>query len=250
MAAMGQLDCGQCGYLCQSYAEALADGSEASPTLCVPGAKATARMLKQLLAAAPARTLVAPAIGTSGPAKPVSRDVRVRSAAALTRPGSSKDVRHVVIDLAGSGLNYEPGDSIGLATPADPALVQACLTALGATGSEMVAGADGMERDLQETFSSIVDIARPLDRTTDLLAMCAKHPRHAAALRQLSEGADNAEPVDSGFAGFAGGVSIGAASAGRSGGVAAGVAAEVVLDRVLAARHARRSAFVRGRGTR
>lgn len=197
MAAMGQLDCGQCGYLCQSYAEALADGSEASPTLCVPGAKATARMLKQLLAAAPARTLVAPAIGTSGPAKPVSRDVRVRSAAALTRPGSSKDVRHVVIDLAGSGLNYEPGDSIGLATPADPALVQACLTALGATGSEMVAGADGMERDLQETFSSIVDIARPLDRTTDLLAMCAKHPRHAAALRQLSEGADNAEPVDS-----------------------------------------------------
>src|SRR5271155_4039869 len=25
MAAMGQLDCGQCGYLCQSYAEALAE---------------------------------------------------------------------------------------------------------------------------------------------------------------------------------------------------------------------------------
>src|SRR5271157_1174361 len=44
MAAMGQLDCGQCGYLCQSYAEALASGAETSPSLCVPGARATARL--------------------------------------------------------------------------------------------------------------------------------------------------------------------------------------------------------------
>jgi sulfite reductase (NADPH) flavoprotein alpha-component len=151
-------------------------------------------MLKSLLADAP--VTAAPAAAVAGPVKPASRDVLVRSAAALTRPGSSKDVRHVVIDLAGSGLSYEPGDSIGLATPADPALVQACLTALGADGKEMILGADGIERSLQETFLCIVDIARPLDRTTDLLAMSAKHPRHAAALRQLSEGAEGAEPAD------------------------------------------------------
>ena len=30
MSAMGQLDCGQCGYMCQTYAEALADGRESS----------------------------------------------------------------------------------------------------------------------------------------------------------------------------------------------------------------------------
>ena len=53
MAAMAQLDCGQCGYLCQTYAEALAEGRETTTTLCVPGAKPTARMVKQLLAAAP-----------------------------------------------------------------------------------------------------------------------------------------------------------------------------------------------------
>src|SRR5947209_1584669 len=29
MAAMGQLDCGQCGYLCKTYAEAIAGGTEA-----------------------------------------------------------------------------------------------------------------------------------------------------------------------------------------------------------------------------
>jgi sulfite reductase (NADPH) flavoprotein alpha-component len=193
MAAMGQLDCGQCGYLCQSYADALATGTEKSPSLCVPGAKATTRMVKQLLTEAPVQ---APAAVVSGPAKPVSRDVRVRAAIALTAAGSSKDVRHVVIDLAESGLSYEPGDSIGLATPADPALVQACLAALEATGQERVAGPDGVERSLLEIFSTVADIARPLDRTTDLLAMSAKHPRHAAALRLLSEGADNAEPAD------------------------------------------------------
>jgi len=114
----------------------------------------------------------------------------------LTAPGSTKDVRHVVIDLAASGLSYEPGDSIGLAAPADPVLVRSCLAALGATGDEMVTGPDGVERSLKETFSVAVDIARPLDRTTDLLAMSAKHPRHAAALRLLSEGADGAEPAD------------------------------------------------------
>jgi sulfite reductase (NADPH) flavoprotein alpha-component len=193
MAAMGQLDCGQCGYLCETYAEALAEGREASPSLCIPGAKATTRMLKQLLAEAPAAP---PAIAAVLPAKQVGREVRVTSAIPLTAPGSTKDVRHVVIELSGSGLAYEPGDSIGLATPSDPVLVESCLAALGATGDEMIAGPDGIDRSSRELFSNWVDIARPLDRTIDLLAMSAKHPRHAAALRLLGEGADGAEPAD------------------------------------------------------
>src|SRR5437660_6303533 len=48
MAAMGQLDCGQCGYLCQSYAEAIARGEEQQLTRCVPGGKTTSRKLKEL----------------------------------------------------------------------------------------------------------------------------------------------------------------------------------------------------------
>src|ERR1700674_788460 len=51
MAAMGQLDCGQCGYLCRSYAEAIARGEEKSLGKCVPGGKETSRMLKELMAA-------------------------------------------------------------------------------------------------------------------------------------------------------------------------------------------------------
>ena len=53
MAAMGQLDCGQCGYLCKTYAEAIATGAEKDLTRCVPGGKPTAKLLKVLVAEAP-----------------------------------------------------------------------------------------------------------------------------------------------------------------------------------------------------
>ena len=191
MAAMAQLDCGQCGYLCQTYAEALADGSETSASRCVPGGRETARALKRMLPATPAVASIA-----AQPARPAGRPVRVRHAEPLTGPGSDKDVRHVVVDLAGSGLSYEPGDSIGLAAANDPALVEACLGALGASGAEPVPCPGGAIHPLREAFSAHLDIARPLDRTLDLLAMAAKHPNHAAALRRLVDGASDADPAD------------------------------------------------------
>ena len=48
MAAMAQQDCGQCGYNCNDYSDAIASHSEARLNLCVPGGKETARMLKAL----------------------------------------------------------------------------------------------------------------------------------------------------------------------------------------------------------
>ena len=194
MAAMAQLDCGQCGYLCQTYAEALADGRESSASLCVPGARPTTKMLKQLMAAAPAEKAAPPAKVEIE--KPTGLPVTVLSAARLTGVESAKDVRHVVIDLAQSGLVYEPGDSIGLSAPNDPALVEGLLAALGASGHEPVPCPDGQTRPLREAFRAHLDIARPHDRTTDLLAMAAAHPSDAARLRKLSDGDDDAEPAD------------------------------------------------------
>jgi sulfite reductase (NADPH) flavoprotein alpha-component len=194
MAATAQLDCGQCGYLCQSYTEALAEGREANTSLCVPGGKATARLLKQFLTETP--PTAAPVAAAPAVARPAGRAVRVRSAQRLTAAGSAKDVRHVVIDLAGSGLAYTPGDSIGIAAPNDPALVEACIAALRAVGDEPVSCPDGAMRPLREAFTAHLDIARPLDRTTDLMAMVATHPRQAAALRALSDGEAGAEPAD------------------------------------------------------
>jgi sulfite reductase (NADPH) flavoprotein alpha-component len=182
MAAMGQLDCGQCGYMCQTYAAALAEGRESSISLCVPGAKPTQLALKRLIAEAP--TLPA-APATHAPTVPTGRDVRILAVEPLTGPGSSKDVRHVAVDLLDSGLTYTPGDSLSIAVPNDPALVDIILAALG-TNDEAV----------RDALTSDLDIARPLDRTLDLLAGAAVHPKHAAALRALSDGETGAEPAD------------------------------------------------------
>ncbi|MEA2742692.1 MAG: sulfite reductase flavoprotein alpha-component [Acetobacteraceae bacterium] len=192
MAAMAQLDCGQCGYLCQTYAEALAEGHETTTTLCVPGAKPTARMVKQLLATMPA-VVASETAKPRAPAEPEGVPIRVLSSERLTEPESGKDVRHVVIDLAGSGLTYLPGDSINLAVRSDPDLIAATIARLGASGEEPVPCADGRQRTLRDAFAEL-DIARPLDRTFDLLAMAATYPAHATALRKLVDGDDGAEP--------------------------------------------------------
>jgi phosphoheptose isomerase len=48
MAAMAQQDCGQCGYNCQDYSNAIFQRKEERLNLCVPGGKETARILKAL----------------------------------------------------------------------------------------------------------------------------------------------------------------------------------------------------------
>jgi sulfite reductase (NADPH) flavoprotein alpha-component len=48
MAAMGQQDCGQCGYNCEDYSNVIFSKKEERLNLCVPGGKETARMLKTL----------------------------------------------------------------------------------------------------------------------------------------------------------------------------------------------------------
>ena len=64
--------------------------------------------------------------------------------ARLTLAGAPKDTQHHVISLAGSGIGYRPGDSLGVwPTNAEP-LVDAILTRLGAGGDEVVdAGTQG-----------------------------------------------------------------------------------------------------------
>ena len=196
MAAMAQLDCGQCGYLCQTYAEALAKGQETSASLCVPGAKPTSKALKQLLSQRPVTaSAIATPTPTPIPTPPNGMPVRVQSAARLTGAGSAKDVRHVVIDLSCSGLTYQPGDSLGIAAGNDPALVTACLQALGARGDELVPCPDGSMRTLHDAFTWQLDIARPLDRTFEALALSAP-PQDAAGLRRLADAEDGAEPAD------------------------------------------------------
>jgi sulfite reductase (NADPH) flavoprotein alpha-component len=49
----------------------------------------------------------------------------------LSGPGSNKDTRHLVISLAGSGISYVPGDSLGVVPRNFPQLVDELLPHLG-----------------------------------------------------------------------------------------------------------------------
>ena len=114
MAAMGQQDCGQCGYNCQDYSNALFLKKEERLNLCVPGGKETARMLKTLYSEidvtprAPA-TVATPLAAPAPSVEPGrSRDHPVLatflSRTRLNKAGSEKETWHIDFDLAESGL--------------------------------------------------------------------------------------------------------------------------------------------------
>lgn len=63
----------------------------------------------------------------------------------LCAPGLGKDTRHYEVSIAGSGLSYEVGDSLGIFPQNDPALVEEMLRVLGFTGEEAVVTPDGHE---------------------------------------------------------------------------------------------------------
>jgi sulfite reductase (NADPH) flavoprotein alpha-component len=56
----------------------------------------------------------------------------------LSGPGAPKHTAHYEIDLAGSGLEYTPGDSLAVQPTNDPQLVAETLAALGFSGDEIV----------------------------------------------------------------------------------------------------------------
>jgi len=79
----------------------------------------------------------------------------------LSGEGSGKDTRHHEVSLAGSGLNYEVGDSMGLFATNDPALADEIISALGATGEESVPGADAQPKPLREALINDYIITQP-----------------------------------------------------------------------------------------
>ena len=165
MAAMAQQDCGQCGYNCHDYSEAIASKAEARLNLCVPGGKETARMLKTLheeldkapaAAPDPAATPAAPAavsfveLGRSrdnpAPATFLSRRL-------LNKSGSEKETWHIEFDLAGSGLDYVVGDSFGIFARNELGHVDQIIALLGASHTTEVRG-----RTLREVLTDEVSL--------------------------------------------------------------------------------------------
>jgi sulfite reductase (NADPH) flavoprotein alpha-component len=143
MAAMAQLDCGSCGYLCQTYSAAIASGEEKNLALCSPGGSPTLKAIKSIMRSGAGATQTAEPRSTSavkpapvrGSAFRYTRSqpytARLLESRPLNGPGSSKDTRHVAIDLADSGITYDVGDALGVYPTNDPHLVDALLHHLG-----------------------------------------------------------------------------------------------------------------------
>ncbi|MBD8524217.1 assimilatory sulfite reductase (NADPH) flavoprotein subunit [Pseudomarimonas arenosa] len=72
---------------------------------------------------------------------------------------SEKDVRHIELDLAGSGLSYEPGDALGVWADNPPSLVAAVLEATALDGATEVE-VGGKKRLLSEWLSQQREITR------------------------------------------------------------------------------------------
>jgi sulfite reductase (NADPH) flavoprotein alpha-component len=196
MAAMAQQDCGQCGYNCNDYSDAIASKSEARLNLCVPGGKETARMLKALheeLEKAPpassakgaAPVAAAPAI-TAEPGR--SRDNPIAatfvSRHLLNKAGSEKKTWHIDFDLSGCGLDYVVGDSFGIFARNDLGHVDQIIALLGASHLTEVKG-----KTLREVLTMDVSLSPAPDTLFELMSFITGGAQREKA-RALAQGED------------------------------------------------------------
>jgi sulfite reductase (NADPH) flavoprotein alpha-component len=79
----------------------------------------------------------------------------------LNLEGSEKETRHYELSLAGSGLEYEVGDSMGVFPENDPALVEDLLKALQFTGDESVTTKEGATFSIREGLLKHFQITQP-----------------------------------------------------------------------------------------
>ncbi len=193
MAAMAQQDCGQCGYLCETYADAIASGAETRLNLCVPGEKATLRALKALveealIAPAPATKVSVPAEPApqkpSGYAREAPVDVTFHARRKLTKEGSEKSAYHIDFILADSGLDYAVGDSFGVYPQNDPALVDAVLAAIHAPPNFPI-----MDRTLRDVLIRDLALNVAPDAMFELLSYITGGERRQKA-KALAKGED------------------------------------------------------------
>jgi sulfite reductase (NADPH) flavoprotein alpha-component len=201
MAAMGQQDCGQCGYTCEDYSNALFLKNEERLNLCVPGGKDTLRMLKKLgeelaAVASPATVPAEPRTNDAEPpsaptpqnATGYSRDNPVeavfRKRTRLNKPGSNKETWHIDIDLIGSALDYTVGDSFGISPANDPGLVDAVIRAIGAPANFPIGG-----RTLREVLSDGVSLSPAPDMLFQLFSYLTGGERRVKA-KALAAGED------------------------------------------------------------
>jgi len=79
----------------------------------------------------------------------------------LNEGNRNKETRHHEISLAGSGLSFEPGDSMAVCASNDPPLVEEIIRALGATGDEIVPAGKNETAPLRQALLRNYSITTP-----------------------------------------------------------------------------------------
>ena len=193
MAAMAQQDCGQCGYNCNDYSDAIASKAEPRLNLCVPGGKETARMLKALneelekAPAAPAATPAASApaiVAEPGRSRDNPAPAKFLSRRLLNGSGSEKETWHIDFDLSGCGLDYVVGDSFGIFARNDIGHVDQIIALLGASHTTEVRG-----KTLREVLLDDVSLAPAPDLLFELFSYLTGGAQREKA-RALAQGED------------------------------------------------------------
>lgn len=101
----------------------------------------------------------------------------------LSGPGALKEVRHLELCLADTGLSYRPGDSLGVLPGNDPVLVARLIAQVGGAAGEDVDG-----RPLHQVLGTDHEISRP---SRELVEEVARRSEDAE-LRGLLAGGDRA----------------------------------------------------------
>ncbi|MBA3724849.1 MAG: sulfite reductase, partial [Candidatus Levybacteria bacterium] len=81
----------------------------------------------------------------------------------LSKSGSGKNTQHVTLDISGSGIVYQPGDSLGIYPTNDPHLVEWTIFAMRAKGDELIADKQGELHSLRtylQKKANITEISR------------------------------------------------------------------------------------------
>lgn len=171
-------------------ARRLAPLVECDVDFAAPAATWSARMLEEAEAvlgrheaAAMPHLRVVPPQPRFGRSAPFEAAVLVNQR--ITGRGSSKDVRHLELDLAGSGLRWEPGDSLGVAIRNPDRVVDPLLEAVALDGAAAIGAAGRTVREELAQGREITALNRPF---LDAWAEIEPSGRLSATLESLRGG--------------------------------------------------------------
>ena len=200
MAAMAQQDCGQCGYNCADYANAIFNKAEERLNLCAPGGKITARLLKGLAVelndtngpregveeggGEPSPSLEARQAPLLGLSREAPAEALFHSRRKLNAEGSEKDTWHIEFDISNSGVEYKVGDSFGVFPKNNQGLVDQIIAMLGAVHTTPVRG-----KTLREVLRQEVSIGIAPDSLFELFSFISGGQTREKA-RALARGED------------------------------------------------------------